>query len=490
MSNFARANSFQSTSFDEALLWVSAHENPLIDSLIFETLTITMIPGLEFDFILTIERPSYYFPCHKQVLASKSQVFLSFFAANPSIYYYKLGQYLDRSTILLWLQYLYNHNMDLSGQEPSTMVQLLALSCRYAVTELADLVCHLIMRRLNYRTALEFYSNFTFITSNQISDYVHINRVYDRCLSTIDRYGIVALLQPSLNDCNATLLSSIIRRDTLRVVEWTLFATLMHWAEVKCRQRNLSLSLWNIRQHLGDNLYLIRFPLMRITELYSIKLSGLVLQEEEYENILNTILDRPWSGEVNPRSIFSSKPRSALGWFIERFKTTKLVAISSFPWEIHQIDLIVNQRIRLIGVGIFAPSFLHLNTCKSFINLQIWNSDIDERVIDVHRRVVHGFTTSRNVYRIVFTSCVYLCPNVRYSLVLVIRHTNLQVSHRELFVVSGCKGKSGITVEVDGQRSLFCKIKPVKKRLDTFLRAQNGSSHRRGQFPEIIFDTD
>lgn len=502
-------NLTESTLLNEALLWLSSDGNAQIDTLIFETLTITMLPDAQFDVVLTIERPFYFFPSHKHILAAKSSEFYTIFRDNPSLNYYKLGQFLNREAILLWLKYIYHQEvLDLSVQDCLTLVQLLALSCRYSLPELGKFVFTFINKHLNYQNALEYYNHFRFITEKQINDYPLISRVHDDCLQVIDRYGIVALLQPALNDLDSNQLSNLIKRDTLRVVEWTLFATLMQWAQVKCRRNNQIMCICTVRNLLGINLQLIRFPLMRIGELYSIKLCGLVLQDDEYEDILSAIVDNNSSQLItsdnsannanNNRNqsqsgslIFSSQPRSDLGWFIRRFESSKLTTISSFPYEVHQIDLMVNQRIRLVAVGIFAPNFIHSTTCKSYVNLQIWNCNINERIIDVHRRVIHGFTTHPNIYRIVLTSCLYLLPKVRYSIVLIMRHANLQVNHAlfPVCVVSGFKGKSSVKIKIDGQKSLLCKFKPVRRRLDAFSHIQNGSNHKRGQFPEIIFDT-
>ncbi|XP_053207133.1 uncharacterized protein LOC128391301 isoform X1 [Panonychus citri] len=223
---------------------------------------------------------------------------------------------------------------------------------------------------------------------------------------------------------------------------------------------------------------------MKVPELVTINRSGLALLQSEYELILSWLLDNP-----KPSIPFPINPRASLGFSLERFKSSKMIMVTSCPQEIHQIDLIVDTKVRLIGVGIFTPNFQHLSIGKTIINLQLWHVAGGERIFSITRRLIHGSLCDQSIYQIILSSCIHLLPRIRYSLIMILRHNNWRTHAKELTVISGINGCGSINVPIgDTRQSVNWKIKNPRARIEPYANFKNGSSVKKGQFQSFIFD--
>lgn len=83
-----------------------------------------------------------------------------------------------------------------------------------------------------------------------------------QCLDIIDDEAQEALKSDDFLAIDHETLCIVLKRNTLRVKELTLFHAVKRWAQEACRLKNLVLSPENQRRLLGNALYLIRFPLM------------------------------------------------------------------------------------------------------------------------------------------------------------------------------------------------------------------------------------
>ena len=444
-----------------------------------ESLNLLSNQGLDYDIILAIDNSPFRFVAFKHLIKLKSNLFREIFQHQPNLNYYNLVN-CSREAVITWLRHIYNKKVIITSE---TFIQVSLIANRYQCDELMQ-TCHkLTFEKINWKNALFFLNQYLKLSpTNEINQYKHLSIIKEHCLTTIDKYGIIAILRPSLFRCDNKTICEFIKRDSLRVHEWTLFTVLLLWVQNKCRDDNVILSKNTFRNFLGDAFYQIRFPLMRVNELVTINDSGLALTNKEYNDILSFLLDIP-----RPVIPFSNHLRENIGQYVDRFSSIKMIKISSYPQEIHQIDISVNRKIRFIGVGIFLPKFNHLSIGRNIIIFQLWDNKKKERILTINRRMIHGTMVDRNIYPLVFTSCIYLEPGVRYGLLLGLRYTNWRANYRELVVTSG-KLASSTLIAKNGRQEVKFKIKTSNHRLEPFYNIKNGSNSKSGQFPRLFYD--
>lgn len=444
-----------------------------------ESLVLLANQSLEFDIILRINNRPIGFPSFKPLIKLKSNLFQQIFDQQPDLKYYNLGNF-SREAVITWLRFVYNERVVITSE---TFIEVSLLASRYECEELNKLCHQLATNKITWKNALSFLNQYLNLEPfDEISRYPVLTFIKEQCLTVIDKFGITAILRPSLFRCDNKTINEFLKRDTFRVHEWTLFTALLLWVDNKCRDGNIALTRNSLRSLLGDAFYQIRFPLMRINELVAINDSKLALTKKEFNDILSFLLDFP-----KPCLPFPTQLRQNIGHYVDRFSSTKMVKISSYPQEIHQVDITVDRKIRFVGVGIFLPTFHHLSIGRSVISFQLWNTNRRERVAVINRRMIHGSMADQDIYPIVFTSCVYLEPNTRYSLMLVMRYTNWRANYKELVVISGSVSSSTLIATNDNRRVKF-KIRSTDRRLDTFYNIKNGSNSKSGQFPRLFYD--
>ncbi|XP_025017874.1 BTB/POZ domain-containing protein 2-like [Tetranychus urticae] len=390
-----------------------------------------------------------------------------------------IGPY-HRQSVISILNYFYEGRLDIKSDH---CIETLLLSSRLGLFGLTETIYRYIIFKLKSETALDYLSQFIKITDFDINSCTQLKIIQERCLSIIDKYGISAILRPALYKCDSRILTWIVARDSLRINEWTLFTALLQWANNRCELTNTVLCMHSFRSLLGPVFDRIRFPLMKIPELVTVNRSGLALKRSEYELILSYLLDNP-----KPAIPFPITPRSPLGMVAERFKSSKMVMVTSYPQEVHQIDLIVDQQVRFIGIGIFTPNFHHLSIGKTLINLQLWYVAGSERIFSVTRRLIHGSLSHQSIYQIILSSCIHLLPKIRYSLIMILKHNNWRNNSKELTAISGVGGSNNIQVVVDERNTINWKIKNPRFHIQPYHNNINGSSIKKGQFHSFIFD--
>ncbi|KAA0192717.1 hypothetical protein HAZT_HAZT009951 [Hyalella azteca] len=92
------------------------------------------------------------------------------------------------------------------------------------------------------------------------------------CLKTIDKCTAEAIVAEGFTDIDASTLTLVLQRDTLRIKELHLFRAVCRWAEAECIRQGLGVGGRQQRSVLGQALNLIRyravlmFPLMSVEE--------------------------------------------------------------------------------------------------------------------------------------------------------------------------------------------------------------------------------
>ncbi|XP_060602641.1 BTB/POZ domain-containing protein 6-A-like [Ruditapes philippinarum] len=228
------------------------------------------------------------------------------------------------------------------------------------------------------------------------------NELRNHCFITIFSNSMDVLKSPLKDyqslcfDCLRKLLQS----DKLMANEETIFIACLNWAEKQCRLKSLEISDENMREVLGEILYLIRFPNMdqrTFTDLVSG--TGLLTSDEKLA-VYRQFCRYPRDGDTTTVGLrFPSKPRNATEIFrASRFKEV-LGGIFDF-WDNNDNDCDAisfrsSRDINLIGVSLYRPFpdgiirgsvkiYDESNWCMAKLeNLEIVCRDGDETTIDI-----------------------------------------------------------------------------------------------------------
>ncbi|XP_055347926.1 BTB/POZ domain-containing protein 6-B-like [Paramacrobiotus metropolitanus] len=127
-------------------------------------------------------------------------------------------------------------------------------------------------------------SNCLDILDNAILYETSAPSILVRCLCLIDTSAVSVWFSPHFGAIGQEALRIILQRDTLTANEDTICGAVDRWAANVCALRNMEPSSANRREVLGQELYLLRFPLLSHAELLDgpVK-SGLLLQSEGWD---------------------------------------------------------------------------------------------------------------------------------------------------------------------------------------------------------------
>lgn len=155
-------------------------------------------------------------------------------------------------------------------------------------------------------------------------------------------------------------LKTILKSEKLVVKEEDIFEACLLWSAEKCKRRGSPISDSNLREQLGDALFLIRFPIMDAKYFTARVSTRDILTPEEKVVVFQK---------------FSSSPRND---FTLRNEGTQFIALHRVSREVHRtarfeqivggifdfwqndnlvdaISFSVSKKINLIGVSVFAP---------------------------------------------------------------------------------------------------------------------------------------
>ncbi|XP_069119048.1 BTB/POZ domain-containing protein 6-like [Argopecten irradians] len=86
--------------------------------------------------------------------------------------------------------------------------------------------------------------------------------LHQKSLEFIENHSEDIMQSKLLKDLGPECLGEVLRSDKLAASEEDIFAAVLSWADCRCTEKGLEVNGPNIRQVLGDLLYLVRFPLM------------------------------------------------------------------------------------------------------------------------------------------------------------------------------------------------------------------------------------
>ena len=103
----------------------------------------------------------------------------------------------------------------------------------------------------------------------------------ENALEYIDEHTEECLESPLFKQISHESLCRVLERDTLNVEEVDIFRACLEWAGARCLEEGVPVSVDEIRADLGKALYLVRFPVMDISDFSNKVVNEGVLSDKE-----------------------------------------------------------------------------------------------------------------------------------------------------------------------------------------------------------------
>ena len=159
-----------------------------------------------------------------------------------------------------------------------------------------------------------------------------------KSLEIIEKEAVSVFASDGFLDVSANVLGEMLKLNLKVPSEVTVFEACMKWAKNQCQLLNISPSGENIREVLGNNLYLIRFPIMTGLEFTDVVASQNVLTDREGYQVLQYITSAknrhdtlPFQTELrvkydpSPRCLMTAAPYMNLSGLISNQKVIRKV---------------------------------------------------------------------------------------------------------------------------------------------------------------------
>ncbi|XP_055350799.1 BTB/POZ domain-containing protein 2-like [Paramacrobiotus metropolitanus] len=155
---------------------------------------------------------------------------------------------------------------------------------------------------------------------------VGIGNAVETCLHFVDVHSEEVFKSELFMELQPKTLQMVLERDTLFADESIIYMAVNRWAAAACTRNKMDPTPQNRRQVLGDILFLIRFPLMTVTQLVDGPLKDTLLLPSDFMDIC-----RHKEYLMNHPLRFSTEPR-------------RLPVICVGDWEFqHKEEVFVNE---------------------------------------------------------------------------------------------------------------------------------------------------
>ena len=179
----------------------------------------------------------------------------------------------------------------------------------------------------------------------------HLDDLRTNALKFILNIGEPCLQSTSWLSLSPECLRLVIESDDLKCKEEIIYEKILEWSTTRCQHQNLPVNDENIRQVLGDLLYLVRFPIMErkyFTENVSKK--GL-LSHEEIINVYQSLDDE----EI---AMFPTKWRNIK--HMEHMVCLRCDTANSGYWvqngKNDYLDFTTNRDCNMLGINVFGSN--------------------------------------------------------------------------------------------------------------------------------------
>ena len=399
-----------------------------------------------------IKKGKMEIPAHKFVLAISSPVFFELFygqipETSKSVEFHDC----EYEVLLEVLRYIYSDEANLSE---SNAIKVLHLAKHYKLPSLADMCIGYLRKNVTATNVIRILK--------EAKKYQLESVVGGRCWEVIDKYTERVLRSDEFVTVDKVVLEKLVDRNSLSVSEVALFEAVNSWANEQCQIQGF-VQTGNVkRELLGDKIVRkIRYPVMRQSEFVKVVLDSNILNPKECYELI-----RHYSS-VSPSSLeFPDKMR--VGWQQEslcRFGSVVEYGWVYSPGKVDSIFLTVDKPIILHGIRLCG----YQNENYS-LHLRIKDTSSSSDIVSLKRH----FRSQKLLYK----SSHYWGFEVLFDLPVVIENG---IRYSVDAYISGAfswRGQSGVS-------SLQCS--GVCFKFENSEQSNNGTSVKKGQFPEFLF---
>jgi hypothetical protein len=283
----------------------------------------------------------------------------------------------------------------------------------------------------------------------------HLDDLKTNALTFILSIGESCLESKSFLSLSPKCLRLVIESDDLKCKEEIIYQKIIDWSRNRCQELNLLVNDENIRQVLGELLYLVRFPIMArkyFTENVSKKS---LLSYEEIINVYQSLDD-------DELAVFPTKRRNIEHMVCRR---CDISFKHSEGWTQNGandcLDFTTNLDCIILGVNVFGSNTY---SGKHDISLNISNSSDVLRSIET---VLYS-DKGQEMYPVMFGKPLLVKKNTRYTIQLSMKGPNTFIGESHKRIVS--LNELSITF------------------LSSSLPSPNGTKETYGQIPGIIIE--
>ena len=393
-------------------------------------------------------------PAHKFVLSISSPVF-------EAMFYGELAETSDSielpdceyESLLELFRYMYSDEVILGG---SNVMGVLYLAKKYMVPSLAEKCTEYLQNNLDPSNV------FSILPSAQKYEE---KSLVDRCWKVIDKQTEEAVKSDGFATIERSLLEAVVVRDTLGIKEVNLFKAVNLWATNECERQGLTTHGENKRRILGESIVKgIRFPVMKQDEFANIVIDSKILSPEEIIAFF-----KYYSSALNSPLGFLESARSGFHDNIHRCgRFERFIQGNGWNYELGRkdvIDFTVDKDIILHGLCLLGKK----NNDYS-VTLTIKQTDTESVLASktgtFSSKLLQHASGNYYGFELLFDSTVACKKNTAYEIEALI---------------SGPESLRGI----NGLGTVVCS--GVKFLFTHNANSSNGTSFRKGQFPEILF---
>ena len=391
---------------------------------------------------------------HKFILSISSPVFYTMFNGELP----ETGDSVEVldcefETLLEFVRFLYSDEVALSG---SNVLQVLYLAKKYMVPSLADKCREFLKDNL-------YPSNVFSVLP--VAELHEDKNLLDHCWKLIDRQTKVAL--ESAESIERSVLEALVERDTLNIKEVDLFTAVSRWATNECGKQGLEAGGIVKRRVLGDRVIkAIRFPLMTEREFTSVVVNSEILSAEEVSE-----MDQYFKTESSHPVGFSKKARtfSSRGDILRCHRFTGGgygTGTWSYSGAADSLLFEVSEDIELHGLCLFGKDDNNYSVALEVIKDSDKSSLLSKSGNFTSEPVRDYRVGDYDGFEIIFDSPVDIKRNTKYRVkALISGPPSMRGDGR--YGRTGCSGVRFTFFYDEGEN--------------------NGTHHKKGQFPEFLF---
>ncbi|XP_067659110.1 BTB/POZ domain-containing protein 6-like [Haliotis asinina] len=256
---------------------------------------------------------------HKYVLGARSDVFFTMFNGSiPQSNDVDVPD-IEIEPFKIFLRYLYCDEVLI---DTDNVLSVLYCCKKYNVQSLLTKCVDFLKDMVSVDNVCSLFEQAHFFDEKQL---------YKSCLSFIHRQGTEVLQTDGFIKLSRACVSDVISSDSLACEESFIFEAMLRWAEAECKAKNKTVNDSNLREILGDLLFLIRFSLIDMSYYSSNISTRKILTDAEKVGFFQAI-----SGTVVSSMKFNSKkrlpPRERV---VKKFQNRRRgwMGFGDGPWE-------------------------------------------------------------------------------------------------------------------------------------------------------------